>query len=165
MLVWCIWLVWKRYEPGWLVIAVFTTYYLIASGIMARFAGKLVIVMAVLVGLGFVYLLSVVDLADRPRVLSGLDERPSVGDRSLRLPASWNVRGGVLLLGLFVFGISLLFIPTLGAQTAHDEAHVEAAMAISEHAEQTNREYPENHVLAPWAEYRMYNYFVNGEAE
>jgi dolichyl-diphosphooligosaccharide--protein glycosyltransferase len=171
-LVWCVWLVSRRYEPQWLVIAVFVTYYSIASGIMVRFAGKLVIVMSVLSGLGFVYLLSALELTTRPKIVErpseetvGKPQEQSTDEYSLTIPSSWNICGNILLVTILIFGLNLMFILSFSSQVAHDEDHVEAATAIANHSDTVDREYPENHVLAPWQEYRMYNYFVSGESE
>lgn len=170
-LVWCLWSVSRRYEPAWLVIAVFTGYYFVVSGFMTRFAAPLTIVMAVLAGTGIVYFLSVLGLARRPQLFTESDEQKptafteeSARRLSIILPSTWTARSYVLAIGLLVFGVSLVFVPSLTAQTAHDEAHLDAALAIEEHVEMTDREYPENHVFASWGEYRLYNYFVSGEA-
>jgi len=129
-----------------------------------------VIVMAVLCGLGIVYLLSVVDLVREPVPFAESDVEWLAGRQKTlheSTVGALDLRRGVsiLFVCLLVFGASLIYVPTLMGQVTHDRAHVETAMEINEHAESTDREYPENHVLAPWGEYRMYNHFVNGESE
>ena len=66
---------------------------------------------------------------------------------------------------LLIFGMSLLFLPSIVGQTAYSDAEFEVAMAIDDHAVDVDREYPENFVLSNWGDNRMYNYFVNGEAD
>lgn len=173
MLGWCFFYVYREYDPGWLLIAVVTTHYLIISGILVRFAGRLVIVMAVLAGLGIVYLLSALDLVRSPFPLRQSSEQSQqsltteAGTQPKSTESSLNLRrsGLIIGIGLLIFSASLMFVPSLMGQVTNDRVHVETAMVISEHAEALDREYPENHVLAPWGEYRLYNYFVSGESE
>ena len=169
-LVWCLALVYREYEPGWLLVAVVTVHYLILSGVMVRFAGRLVIVMAVLGGLSIVFVLAWLDLVRTPRPLSDTASqraRQSEAETGLQRVSIPDVPQSIAILGVcvMIFGASLLFLPTLMNQVTHDEAHVETAMEIAEHAESLDREQPDDHVLAPWRQYRLYNYFVSGESE
>ncbi|TKR25465.1 MFS transporter [Natronomonas salsuginis] len=165
MLAWCLYYVYREYDPAWLLISVLTVHYVIVAGILARFAGRLVIVISVLSSLGVVYLLSVVDLAREPVLFERMGGR-QMGEKVGSAVRSLELRRAGLIFGvvLLVSSASLLYLPTMMGQITHDRAHVETAMEISEHAESLDREYPENHVLAPWAEYRMYNYYVSGES-
>lgn len=167
MLGWCVAYLYQSYHPGWLLIGVVTAHYLVVSGVMVRFAGRLVIVMAPLAGLGIVRFLSVLELVKEPSLFA--DEDPSRPTRtaSTETADSLDIRraGLVLAVCIVIFGASLVFVPTLMGQLVHDESHVETATVIADHAETEEREYPDNHVLAPWSEYRMYNYLVSGESE
>ena len=174
----------RRYEPGWLLVGTYSAYLLVLATIQVRFAGQLAIPMAVLGGLGIVYLLSVVELARPPvifeddsasdgsttRLGSPLSSAPTPSaddagfDSALVLPSREKV---VYLLGIavLIFGLSLIYVPGLTAQTTYSDAEVDALAAIDTHAETTDRSYPENYVLSEWGENRMYNHFVSGESE
>lgn len=174
---WAIWLVSRRYEPAWLVLSVYVGFWLVMATIQVRFAAQLAISMAVFGGLGFVQLLAWVDLARVPAPFRSEEAsdrrgRPTSGNaavnesESLTLVLPQDVHTAAYLVGiaLLVCGMSLVFVPSLSAQTAYDDAQFEAAMAIDEHAERVDRSYPATYVLSHWPDNRMYNYFVNGES-
>lgn len=71
----------------------------------------------------------------------------------------------VVGIGLLVFGLSLVYVPSLIADTTYSDGEVAALEAIDEHAAANERAYPENYVLSEWGDSRMYNHFVNGESE
>lgn len=173
---WVAWLVYRRYEPGWLLVGTYTGYLLLLAGIQVRFASQLAIPLAILGGLGFVYVLSAVDLARRPVPFRG--DTPSPTDRSgapsvvsdggrpepsIALP---DGRAAMYVIGIFllVFGVSLIYVPGLTSDVAYDDSQVAALEAIDDHAESVEREYPSNYVLSEWGDNRMYNHFVNGES-
>ncbi|ELZ21469.1 MFS transporter [Natrinema limicola] len=174
---WVFWRVSRRYDPGWLIIGTYAGYLLMLAGIQVRFAGQLAIPLAVLTGLGFIQLLSVVELARTPvpfqdseELVSGFQDGRSVAadggrllEPSIVLPNGRPV-GYLLGVGLLVFGLSLIYVPGLTADVTHSEAQVEAMGAIDDHAEAVNQTYPENYVLSEWGDNRMYNHFVNGES-
>ncbi|MEF8780481.1 MAG: hypothetical protein V5A46_07365, partial [Haloferacaceae archaeon] len=192
VLAWAAWLVSRRYEPAWLLLSVYTGYLVILAAIQVRFAGQLVVPLSVLGGVGFVYALSAVDLARPPRPFRGgadASPRPSgpspgparangssrtggggPGPNSDRTPepafALPDARTAAYLLavGLLLCSFSLLYVPSLSAQTTYDDGQYAAVQEITAHAEATDREYPENFVLSRWGNNRMYNYFVNGES-
>ena len=168
----------RRYEPGWLLVGTYSAYLLVLASIQVRFAGQLAIPMAILGGLGIVYLLSAVELA-RPPVIFGDDGAsdgsttspgPTMGadaaslDPSIVLPPREKV-AYVVGIGLLIFGLSLIYVPGLTAQTTYSDAEVDALAAIDTHAETAERSYPETYVLSEWGENRMYNHFVSGESE
>ncbi|AEH36960.1 hypothetical protein [Halopiger xanaduensis] len=174
---WVVWLVYRRYEPGWLLVGTYTGYLLVLAGIQVRFASQLAIPLAILGGLGFVYVLSAVDLARRPVPFRG--DSPSPADRarapslasdggrsepSIALP---DGRAAVYVVGIFllVFGMSLIYVPGLTSDVAYDDSQVAALEAIDDHAGSVEREYPSNYVLSEWGDNRMYNHFVNGESQ
>ncbi|SFC59922.1 dolichyl-diphosphooligosaccharide--protein glycosyltransferase [Halobiforma haloterrestris] len=169
------WVVYRRYEPGWLLVGTYVGYLLVLAGIQVRFAGQLAIPLAILSGFGVVYVLSTVDLARRPLPLRGAS---STGDRTGASPVVSD--GGqlepsislpdrratvyVVGIGLLVFGLSLVYVPGLIADTTYSDGQVAALEAIDEHAAANERTYPENYVLSEWGDSRMYNHFVNGES-
>ncbi|AXR77728.1 MFS transporter [Natrarchaeobaculum sulfurireducens] len=177
---WACWIVYRRYDPGWLVIAVYAAFWLVMATLQGRFAAQLSIPFAVLGGLGLIYVLAWVDLARVPRrfrkqdadtrgrdassrreaATDGGDREPSIGlprDRRNLVAIAW-----ILLL---FCGISLIYTPSLVAMSAHSDERFEAAIAIDEHATAVDRTYPENFVLSNWGHNRMYNYHVNGKAD
>lgn len=167
VLVWAVWLAWRRYEPAWLLLSVYAGYFIVLAAIQVRFAAQLVVPLSVLGGVGFVYALSAVDLVRRPLPFRGGTDGPGNGDAvdtpAIRLP---DARAGVYLLavGLLLCSFSLLYVPGLTAQTTYTDGEYAAVQEISSHAEATDREYPDNFVLSQWGNNRMYNYFVNGES-
>jgi len=175
---WVGWRVTRRYEPGWLLIGTYTGYLLVLAGIQVRFAGQLAIPLAVLTGLGFVQLLSVVELARTPVPFQSpdvstddiRDNGPVAADGGRSLKPSIVLPGGraigyLLGVGLLVFGLSLIYVPGLTGDVTHGEAKIEAVSAIDDHAEAANRTYPGNYVLSEWGDNRMYNHFVSGESQ
>ncbi|EMA47103.1 hypothetical protein [Halobiforma nitratireducens] len=180
VLVWACWLVYQRYEPGWLVLAVSTTFWLVLAAFQVRFAAQLAVPLSVLGGMGLVYLLAWVDLARVPKRFresetdetgrSRLRERKTAADGGEREPSvvvsrDWRQLVMLFWIALLICGMSLIFVPSLSAQTAYSDAQVDATLAIDEHAMDADREYPEDFVLSQWGDSRMHNYFVNGEAE
>ncbi|TMT87051.1 MFS transporter [Haloterrigena sp. H1] len=174
---WVIWRVYRQYEPGWLLVGTYTGYLLVLAGIQVRFAGQLAIPLAVLTGLGFVQLLSVVELARTPvpfqssDVSTGdaRDGEPVAADGGQALEPSIVLPDGraigyLLGVGLLVFGLSLIYVPGLTGDVTHGKAKIEAVSAIDDHAEVVNQTYPDNYVLSEWGDSRMYNHFVNGES-
>jgi dolichyl-diphosphooligosaccharide--protein glycosyltransferase len=162
VVVWSLWLVKTHYEPAWLAMVVFCLYNLVAAGLMLRFASRLVLVLAVFGGSGFVYLLSVLDLARTPAVF---DQSKTEGNsHKLSISLSGQQLVSILFIGMLVFGLNLIFIPTTASDTTHDEVHLQTVDVIKEHAENLDRNHPQNRVFAPWKNYRMYNYFVNGQS-
>ncbi|MFD1562799.1 MFS transporter [Haloarchaeobius amylolyticus] len=175
---WVVWLVTRRYKPGWLLVGTYATYLLILAGVQVRFAGQLAIPLAVLTGLGLVQLLAVVDLARTPVPFQGtassLRDDARDGDTvatdggqslepSISIPDGRKI-GYVVGIGLLILGLSLIYVPGLTADVTHSESQVEAASAIDDHAAAADRTYPENFVLSEWGDNRMYNYLVSGES-
>ncbi|QLG48906.1 MFS transporter [Natrinema halophilum] len=191
---WVAWLVYRRYEPGWLLVGTYTSYLLVLAGIQVRFAGQFAIPLAVLTGLGVVQLFAVVDLARTPvpfRNSAGSagatrgsgsvaadgsgridgsgssSERGSDGGKALEPSISvpdGRKLGYVIAIGLLVFGLNLIYVPGLTADLTYGEAKIDAVSAIDDHADAANRTYPQNYVLSEWGDNRMYNHFVNGKS-
>ncbi|AUX09109.1 dolichyl-diphosphooligosaccharide--protein glycosyltransferase [Halalkaliarchaeum desulfuricum] len=173
---WAIWLTWRRYEPGWLLLSVYTGYFIALAAIQLRFAAQLVVPLSVLGGVGFVYALSAVDLARVPRPFRGgaagsprgdgsnsWRDEDSGSDRAFELPDP-RMAAYLLAVGLLLCSFSLLYVPSLTAQTTYTDGQYAAVQEITTHAEAADREYPDDFVLSRWGDNRMYNYFVNGES-
>ncbi|PCR90476.1 MFS transporter [Natrinema ejinorense] len=173
---WIAWLVVRRYEPGWLLLGTYAGYLLVLAGIQVRFAGQLAILLAIPTGMGVVRLLSAIELARPPVPFRNRDA--TAGD-DLREGATVAADGGLepsisipdrrrlvylLGIGLLLFGLSLIYVPTLTADVTYSGAQIEAVDAINDHADAANRTYPETFVLSKWGDNRMYNHFVNGES-
>ncbi|ELY90784.1 hypothetical protein [Natrialba taiwanensis] len=177
---WASWVASRRYEPGWLLLSVYTVFWLVMATLQVRFAAQLAIPLAVLGGLGLVALLAWVDLARVPRPFrtSTTDDDPSESWRTRdTVTDGGDYKPGIIVprdvrklatLGwivLLVCGMSLIFVPSLSAQTTHSDAQLEATTAIEDHALETDREYPATFVLSRWGDNRLYNYFVSGESQ
>lgn len=169
--VWALWAVARRYEPAWLLLAVYSVFWLVMAAIQGRFAAHLAISMSVFAGLGFVYLLSWVDLARTPATFDGGGEtRPTTTDgetgaiSGVTLPREARTVAYLFGIGLLVFGLSLVFVPSLAAQTAHSDAQLEAALVIEDHADEHDREWRDNAAFSSMGDNRMYNYFISGES-
>ncbi|MFP9193641.1 MFS transporter [Natrialbaceae archaeon A-CW1-1] len=166
---WVIWLVNQEYEPAWLLLGVYTSTLIVLAGIQVRFAAQLMIPLSVLGGVGFVYVLSTLDLARRPmpfrspepvnpKRINGGGDVPVI-----TVPNTQKV-AYIIGIGLLICGLSLIYAPTLSDQVSYDDAEYEVVMAIEKHASETEREYPGNYVLSHWGNNRMHNYFVNKES-
>ncbi|ELY45772.1 hypothetical protein [Natronorubrum tibetense] len=179
VLAWACWVAVRRYEPGWLLLAVYVVFWVTLAAIQGRFAAQLAIPLSVLGGMGLVWLLSWTKLARDPvpfhergegDVASGTGEARGTaadgGERrpSLVVPGDAKTLVTLVWIVLLVCGMSLFFVPSMLADTTHSDAQFEATAVIDDHAEAVDREYPANFVLSEWGDNRMYNYFVNGES-
>jgi dolichyl-diphosphooligosaccharide--protein glycosyltransferase len=162
---------WRVYEPGWLLVGMYTLVLLVIAGFQTRFGGQLAIPLSIFGGVGIVYGLATVGLVRYPHAFDTENtDRPErdttddQGTRSITLPAK---RRTLYLcgLGVVVFSFNLIAIPGAIGVHSYAPAHADAVSAIDTHSEQVNREYPENYVLSGWSRNRMYNYFVNGESQ
>ncbi|RQG93825.1 MFS transporter [Natrarchaeobius chitinivorans] len=185
---WACWRALRGYRPGWLLVSTVALFWLALATVQGRFAGQLSVPLSVLSGLGFVYLLGRLELARLPaqfrsdgddvRKRRFADERSTATDGGGRATATTESERGpsivfprsprtivaLFWIALLICGMGLIYAPSLSAQTAHDDAQFDAAMAIDEHATEADREYPANFVLSSWGDNRMYNYFVSGES-
>lgn len=147
------------HEPRWLVVLGYASTLVTFGLVQIRFAGEATGVVAVLSGVGIVYLLSVVDLAERPTPF---------GDRPKRVridlwPAGVSGRdvGYAAATVLFVASLSVFMVPAVMDNVAATDAEVEAIEWIDADADE--REGPD-YVLNEWGRNRMFNYGVNGES-
>jgi len=155
------WYGYRRYEPGWLVVAVFAWLWLAFAAVQARFAGQFAIFAAVFGAVGLVYLLGALDLVRAPDPFGGGD---GLDGPVLVRPGLSGKTGYLALVLVVVMLVNLVFVPTLLAQTQYSDDQVEATLAINEHAAAHDRAYPENRVISQWGDQRMYNHFVSGES-
>ncbi|QGX94757.1 hypothetical protein EI982_08080 [Haloplanus rallus] len=161
---------WRRLEPSWFVVGVYTVHFGVLAALQRRFAGELAPFAAILGGVGFVMLASWFDLvrAPAPRRTEGDTVSPAVaadgGDGAdLAVPDRTRVAllGG--LAGVAV-GAGGLYSALIDRRLVIDDATYEAARWIAGYVDDHDVAYPESYVLSKWGRNRVYNYFVNGEA-
>lgn len=170
VLLWVWYVVVRRYEPGWLLIGTYSSYLLVLAGVQVRFAGQLALPMAILGGLGVVYVLSALEVTRRPALFASETTpeavavaRPARLDPPIMRPETKKI-AAIAAVGVLIFGLSLIYVPGLNAQTTYSEAQVDALAEIDAHATAHDKSFPENYVFNEWGENRMYNHFVNGES-
>lgn len=150
----------RDHHPRWLVIASYA-YALIGFALLQiRFAGEATGVVAVLAGVGLVYLLSTVDLAAAPTPFGDGRERVRFDlwpDSMTRTQAAYLV-GSVLL----VASLSLFMVPAVMDAVAITDDEAEAADWME--ADAADRD-GADFVLSEWGRNRMFNYVVNGDAD
>ena len=154
------WLVYRRYEPAWLVLICFSWVFVLLATIRLRFVAQLLIFLSIFAATAVIYLLSALELA-RP---VDIFDSSSSSVSSIQIPGDRTRKVYTVGVLAFLLGLNLLFVPLLLNTTTYSGEQHDAVRAIETHADETNREYPENYVLTSWSENRMYNYFVNGEA-
>jgi dolichyl-diphosphooligosaccharide--protein glycosyltransferase len=163
---------WQRLESGWFVVGVYTIHFGVLAGLQRRFAGELAPFAAILGGVGFVMLASWFDLV-RPPVPRRTGEEDGAtaavaadgGDGDdLVVPDRTRV---ALLAGLagVAVGSGSLYAALIDRRLVIDDGTYEAARWISAYVDEHDIPYPESFVLSKWGRNRVYNYFVNGEAE
>jgi dolichyl-diphosphooligosaccharide--protein glycosyltransferase len=152
----------NQYAPAWLAFVVFGFFYLVAAGVLLRFAARLVIVLAPFAGLVILTVLAKVDLARPPRPIASRDAPSS--RRSIAIPSDSSQIAYVSGIFVVLFGLNVVLSPTISGGILYDEAEVDTAQAIAEHASEHDLDYPDSYVFAEWGHNRMYNYFVSGNS-
>jgi len=147
-------------ESVWTVPAVYCLYFLGLGVFQVRFAGQLAMFASLFAGFGFVHLAAVVDLTEPPAQLRGTN----TSHLSLTVPDREQVVR-LSLLCLLVASVSIIQVPIKTGQVTTDPSAYRTAGWMAEYGEDANWKYPDNYVLSRWGDNRMYNYFVNGEAE
>ncbi|EMA00821.1 dolichyl-diphosphooligosaccharide--protein glycosyltransferase [Haloarcula vallismortis] len=145
-------------RSGWLVTSSYAWVLFALAVIQVRFVGELASFLALFAGLTFVWAAAWVDIA-RPVVTTGDD-----GLRDALVPDT-RALGSLFVLFLLFGSLGMVQVPVKTSQVITDEGAYDAATAIEADAAERGLEYPENYVLSQWGQNRMYNYFVNGEAE
>ena len=153
------WYGYRRYEPGWLVLATFWWLWLAFAAVQTRFAAQFAMFAAVFGAVGLVYLLGALDLV---RDLDLFGDGPD--GPALVWPGRSGKTGYLALVVVAVLLVNLIFAPTLLAQTQYSDDQVEAALAIDDHADAHDRAYPQSRVISQWGDQRMYDYVVSGES-
>ncbi len=176
VLAWTTWIAYRDYRPEWLVASSFAWYLIGLTLVQIRFAGELSPVLAVFGGVAFVYVLSAVDLAERPTLFeedrssdrSRLSSRPD-RDRQEARPtfALPNRTAATYLVVTFlvVGSLSLVMVPTVMGLVAIDDGEYEAMTAVQADAFAVGGEHTDAFVLSTWGRNRMYNYHVSGASD
>lgn len=168
---WITYLVYRRYEPGYLVLIVFWWYYLALATIQIRFAAHLAIFTAILGAISLVYLFAWIDVLSRPspfdteRYTSQSDDRETNAEpKSSNLGDDVTTKIAVLaLIGAILLFANVAVLWGFMDQVSQDE-EFEAALAIVEHLDAHDDRGGETFVLSNWGDNRLYNFFVNKEA-
>lgn len=167
---WATWTAFRSAHRGWGAVATVTWYLLVWTAIQLRFAAELAPFVALFAGMGFVALLSWIELIDPATIFQSGNEAESKGQSfadgaisrsSLPSPSrSAYIVGGFLLLSSF----SLIFVPSHMGDVTAEESTMETATWLEEYSDEQGYEYPQNYVFSPWSDNLRYNYFVNGES-
>ena len=166
------WVVWdalaERTDYGWVLLGCYAWTFLGLSFVQRRFTGELAPFIAVFAALGFVVLVSWLDLAYGPRFLRirETDDAPgtATGERDLAIPS----RRRFVMLGGFaaVFaGFPSVFSGAIHGRLTIDPRKHAAARWMGAYADERGWEYPRSYVFSEWGENRMFNYFANGNSE
>ena len=160
----------RDYRPSWLLLTIFATFYLLLASFQMRFAAHLVLFISIFGAFTTVYLLSKANLMQPVRAIVDITTDTTTAGTGIIKGVRSVTRPKSLLAGL-VIGIAILAlisVPFVGTEAILDdithEERYDAAMEFDEHADEFDREYPENYVLSSWGNSRMYNHFVSGES-
>jgi dolichyl-diphosphooligosaccharide--protein glycosyltransferase len=169
-----LWSVWdgltRRTDYGWLLLGGYAFTFFGLSFVQRRFTGELAPFVAVFAALGFVVLVSKLDLAYGPRFLrtrhDATTERPAgrTRDDDLAIPG----RRRFVMLGGFaaVFaGFPSVFSGAIYSRLTIDPRKHAAAQWMGEYADDRGWEFPRSYVFSEWGVNRMFNYFANGHSE
>jgi len=167
-LLWTTWRVYTEHQPGWLLLVVYTWYFICLSLLQVRFTGPLAPFVATFAGLGFVHVGSRVDVF-RPLSFGDDPNRPGAPDRDdqeITTPAVPDRRTALRIGALFLLlgGFGVLQSGIMINKIAIEDDVYGTASGIAEYSEATGLSYPDNYVLSPWSQNRVYNYFVSGES-
>jgi dolichyl-diphosphooligosaccharide--protein glycosyltransferase len=156
------WVVATRYEPAWLVMVIFSWYYMLLAAFQARFAAHLTFFLSVFAGISCLHLLAKIEVS-QPIELFISDKNDKIGLPG-SLPERQRVVYTIAIIGIII-SANFIYVPTLINQTTYTDEQFEATQTIEEHATAVGHDYPESAVDAKTGDVRMYNYFVNGESE
>lgn len=149
----------REHNPQWLVVSSYATALLTFALIQRRFAGEATVVVAVLAGVGLVYLLSVIDVANRPMLFTDRTERT----RITIWPDGISARDGGYAIAsvLLVASLSLFIVPAVMDNMSPSDDQAATIEWIDQHADSTAGP---DYVLNRWGRNRMFNYGVTGES-
>lgn len=160
---WVTWQCVRNHEPRWLVVVGYATALIGFALVQIRFAGEASGLVAVLAGVGVVYLLSVLDVAERPTLFGPRTERTRM---TLRSPGiSWQQAGYAAGTVLLIASLSVFMVPAvLDTVAAGDEEAEAIEWIVSDDQAATDGE-DTAYVLTEWGRSRMFNYAVSGESD
>jgi dolichyl-diphosphooligosaccharide--protein glycosyltransferase len=161
VMAWALWVGFRDGRPKWLAASTFVWYLIGLAAVQMRFAGELSPLLAVFSAIGFLMLLSKIELV-RPIDVFGGDS-PCSDDRPAIKLSSPNK---VVYVGLAL--ILLVGYGPIGAagyidDVAVDDEAYETAKWIGEYSDERDLKYPENYVFSDWDDNRLYNYYASGE--
>jgi dolichyl-diphosphooligosaccharide--protein glycosyltransferase len=158
----------KQQGGDQLVPVVLAWYFFILSIIQVRFAGQFGLFVALFGGMGFITLGEAVDLLkeaeDQDKTQMTQQNKNSSNIRDVNLLGRRKL---LTLSGLFAF-VWLPGAVLSGGKMSQVMISQEAfntARAVKAHAEARGYSYPENYVWVTWDRSRMFNTFVNGQAD
>ncbi|MDY7082109.1 MAG: hypothetical protein SXQ77_06830, partial [Halobacteria archaeon] len=160
VLVWVAWITYRDNDSRWLLVTVYTSYFLALAVPQRRFTGQLSLLVAVLSGIGFVYLVSKVDVG---RPLAMLGDGSSGSDTSIRdVELDSKTAVYVVILFLLVSSLSYPYVQgRIGDLVMGDEVY-DAAKWMEGYSEENDLK--NEYVFSYWNKNRMFNYFVNGDS-
>ena len=165
-----IWLTWRGIrgsDAGLLVVTTFGWYLFGWATVQIRFTAELAPLLALFAGIGFVWVLSWVDLLAAPDWLAD-SEVDSAHSSSSEFPLpdiSSTQIAYVAVIALAFAAFSLIFVSSFAADTAVEDKTYQTAKWLEQYSEERGYEYPENYVFSPWGVNRQYNYYVSGESD
>jgi len=146
-------------RPEFGALSSYAWYLFGAALLQRRFAAELSVVLAPLIGLGLVALASRLGIV-RPSTPVSRREWQFQFNPDVSL-ARVCVLATVLVL---VVSASFVVIPIKMNQVTYTATEHDAARWMDSYATDRGWAYPANYVFSWWAQNRMYNYFVNGDA-
>jgi len=165
---WMTWRALREDRPEWLVVTTLGWYLFGWATVQVRFAGEFAPFLALFAGIGFVALLSWIDLLDSPRLERDATAPTPASDGSGNRSdsADWTGTMAAYVVGFFLFVsvLSFVFIPGFVNDITVNDDTYETARWLEDYSDEQGYEYPENYVFSPWGENRRYNYFVSGNS-
>ncbi len=155
---------WRVYQDSdsWLVACVYAWYFFLLSLFQVRFVGEVAPFLAVFAGLGFVWLAAKVDLTDPP---APFGDPGGMADWTPGRPDASTV-AAVFVLFVLVGGLGAMQSAVTVEQVSVEDGTYETAAWMADYADERGWEGPaESYVFSRWGQNRLYNYFVNGDAE
>lgn len=158
------WTTYRDHRPAWLVLVVYTWYFLALAAFQRRFAGPLAPFVAVFAAIGLV------DVATRLGVVHEFTRFGTRLRRHEEYPPRLNTDQAfpeIYLLSIVLFLVvtaSFVQIPIKMNQVTIDGDEHDAARAMRATALESGLSDTKNDVLSPWGQHRMYNYFVSSTA-
>lgn len=166
---WMTWRALREDRPEWLVVTTLGWYLFGWATVQVRFAGEFAPFLALFAGIGFVALLSWIDLLDSPRLERDATAPTPASDGSGNRSDStdWTGTMAAYVVGFFLFVsvLSFVFIPGFVNDITVNDDTYETARWLEDYSDEQGYEYPENYVFSPWGENRQYNYYVSGESD